>query len=78
MAAGFVNGTDGIVLGDLAGGGGRPVFLTGTGAEEYERAVRAMPPGFYTAADEAVLTTYAMSCQAEPSRLRSGRSECRP
>lgn len=36
----------------------RPSHLTGKAAEEWDRAVGAMPPGFYTAADAPVLLAY--------------------
>ena len=39
----------------------RPDFVTGAAAEEWDRAVAAMPPGFYTSADVPVLTVYCLA-----------------
>lgn len=39
----------------------RPDFVTGAAGEEWDRACRAMPPGFYTAADVPVLTVFALA-----------------
>jgi len=36
----------------------RPAHITGKAADEWDRAIAAMPPGFYTAADAPVLTQY--------------------
>lgn len=43
------------------GSAARPDFVTGVAAEEWDRAVAAMPPGFYTAADVPVLTVYCLA-----------------
>jgi P27 family predicted phage terminase small subunit len=40
------------------GGLQRPAHVTGAMADEWDRAVAAMPPGFYTAADVPVLCAY--------------------
>ena len=39
----------------------RPDFVTGEAAREWDRAVGAMPPGLYTAADAPVLTVYCLA-----------------
>ena len=39
----------------------RPAFVSGAAAEEWNRAVGAMPPAFYTAADVPVLTVYCLA-----------------
>jgi P27 family predicted phage terminase small subunit len=36
----------------------KPAFLMGPAAEEFDRAVKAMPDGFYTRADEPVMAVY--------------------
>jgi P27 family predicted phage terminase small subunit len=36
----------------------KPSFVTDEAAEEWDRIVTAMPPGFYTPADAATLTVY--------------------
>lgn len=43
------------------GGLARPSHVTGQAAEEWDRAVCAMPPGFYTAADVPVLAGYCVA-----------------
>lgn len=39
----------------------RPRAVSGAAAEEWDRVVAAMPPGFFTAADAPVLTIYCLS-----------------
>lgn len=39
----------------------KPDFVTGEAAKEWDRAVRAMPPGLYTAADAPVLAVYCIA-----------------
>jgi P27 family predicted phage terminase small subunit len=39
----------------------KPDFVTGEAANEWDRAVGAMPPGFYTAADSPVLAVYCIA-----------------
>lgn len=44
-----------------AGPARRPDFVTGEAAKEWDRAVGAMPPGLYTAADVPALTVYCLA-----------------
>jgi P27 family predicted phage terminase small subunit len=39
----------------------KPDFVTGAAAEEWDRALAAMPPRFYTFADVPVLTVYCLA-----------------
>jgi P27 family predicted phage terminase small subunit len=39
----------------------KPDFVTGEAASEWDRAVAAMPPGLYTAADAPALAVYAVA-----------------
>lgn len=39
----------------------KPAHVTGPAAEEWDRVVSSMPPGFYTAADVPVLETYCLT-----------------
>ena len=39
----------------------KPDFITGEAAREWDRAVRAMPDGLYTAADVPVLSVYCVA-----------------
>jgi P27 family predicted phage terminase small subunit len=39
----------------------RPEFVSGEAGREWDRAVAAMPPGLYTAADMPVLTVYCLA-----------------
>jgi P27 family predicted phage terminase small subunit len=39
----------------------RPEYLVGAAADEWDRAVGAMPPGFYTAADVPVLAIHSLA-----------------
>ena len=38
-----------------------PEFVRGAAADEWDRATRAMPPGFYSEADVPVLTVYCLA-----------------
>lgn len=59
----------------------RPAHITGKAADEWDRVVGAMPPGFYTAADVPVLSAYvdaliiyrsAMAIIARPAEAGGG------
>lgn len=39
----------------------RPSHVTGPAAEEWDRVINSMPPGFYTAADVPTLVTYCIA-----------------
>jgi P27 family predicted phage terminase small subunit len=39
----------------------KPEFITGEAAREWDRTIRAMPDGFFTAADAPVLAVYCVS-----------------
>ncbi len=39
----------------------RPEFVTGAAAEEWDRCIASMPPGFFTEADVAVLAIYCLT-----------------
>lgn len=39
----------------------KPSIITGPAAEEWDRVINSMPPGFFTAADAPVLATYCIA-----------------
>jgi P27 family predicted phage terminase small subunit len=48
----------------------RPAMLTGEAAAEWDRAVGAMPPGVYTAADVPTLTVYCLAWASYRTAIR--------
>lgn len=39
----------------------KPALITGPAAEEWDRVIISMPPGFFTAADQPVLVTFCLA-----------------
>ncbi|MEY4249667.1 MAG: hypothetical protein RJA87_1300 [Pseudomonadota bacterium] len=48
----------------------KPTFVTDAAAEEWDRIIAAMPPGFYTPADASTLTVYVCAWAAHRNAVQ--------
>jgi P27 family predicted phage terminase small subunit len=51
------------------GGAEKPLFVTGEAAKAWDRAISAMPPGFYTAADVPTITVLCLAMALHEAAL---------